>query len=323
MRVLLSAFYFSPYQGSEAGLGWQVARELAQRHDVTVLCGDLSPGGFVRRDLDRMKAEQSGIGRLEIHYVPPDPLTAFLHRVHTIPGLWFVYYAAYRRWQKLACWAAQKLHAERPFQVVHHLNVIGYREPGYLWMLGPPFFWGPITGASQIPWSFIRKMGITQCWRWGSRNLLNRIQMRVSLRCRRAATKAYRVWTVSGADRDMVENLWGGHAEPMLETGTGTQRPLIPRRWESGNPLRLVWSGALHGAKALPLLLEALQRVEQGLSNASFELDILGDGPAGEDWKKIPHKLGLVTPIRWHGHVDKEEALRVMNSTHVLVHTSL
>ena len=44
MRVLLSAFGFSPYRGSECAVGWNIARELARLHDVTVVTGDVRDG---------------------------------------------------------------------------------------------------------------------------------------------------------------------------------------------------------------------------------------------------------------------------------------
>ena len=304
-------------------MGWQTARELSRRHEVTVLCGDLTAGGFVRRDLDRMKAEPGGNSRLEIHYVPPDRWTALLHWVHGIPGLWFVYYAAYRRWQKLAWGVAQKLHAEKPFQVVHHLNVIGYREPGYLWKLGIPFFWGPIAGAAQIPWAFLPMMGLRQGWRWGGRNLLNALQMRWSGRCRAAARKARRIWAVSAADQDLAERRWGAAVDPMLETGTQPEEKPTSRKWNGIEPLQLIWSGAFHGGKALPILFRALAQVEQEMPDARMELTVLGGGSEAVVWKKMPGDLGLRTPVRWEGHVDREQALGFMRQAHLLVHTSL
>jgi len=39
MRILISAYYCSPYRGGESAVGWQVATELANHHDVTVVCG--------------------------------------------------------------------------------------------------------------------------------------------------------------------------------------------------------------------------------------------------------------------------------------------
>ena len=37
------------------------------------------------------------------------------------------------------------------FDLIHNLNPIGYREPGYLWKLNLPYIWGPIGGIPNRP----------------------------------------------------------------------------------------------------------------------------------------------------------------------------
>lgn len=146
MRILISAYYCSPYRGGEAAVGWQVASRLAMAgHEVHVICGDLSEDEPTRKDLERYTSEQGLPEGLTIHHVAADATSRRLHDWHCKPGMWFLYYGAYRHWQKLALKKAVELHADRPFDLVHQLTIIGYREPGYLWKMGIPFVWGPST----------------------------------------------------------------------------------------------------------------------------------------------------------------------------------
>ena len=156
MRVLLSAFAFSPCRGSECAVGWNIVNELAKLHDVTVLCGDLCGDMRTKNELARY-ALQAFNRKLTIEYVAPTRFIALLECLHNIPGLWGLYYCAYGLWQRKAYKRAKELHAEKPFDVAHQLNMIGYREPGYLWKLPIPFVWGPVGGAPNEPMSF-RKM---------------------------------------------------------------------------------------------------------------------------------------------------------------------
>lgn len=320
LRVLLSAYFCSPYKGSESGLGWNVATRLAKHHDVTVLCGDLQAEQPTLADLNRYRLEQALPEGLRIEHVSPDLRTRLLNRVHQLPGLWFAYYVAYKRWQQLAFERAKKLHSNHPFDVVHHLNIIGYREPGYLWKLGIPFFWGPLSGAPIIPASFLRDFSLLQRLRWGTRNMFNYQQLRGSARCRAAAAAASRIWAVSSEDLAMIQN-WGFAANPLLETGASPAAPEAkPVERRGDEPLRLVWSGLFLGIKALPLVLRAIARLPE---STAVTLDVLGEGPESELWKQEARELNLGSKVKFHGYLPKDEALAVMRGAHVLVHSSV
>lgn len=322
MRVLLSAFYFSPYRGSEAGVGWRTAVELAKYCEVTVLCGDVVRGGPTGTDLKKYQEGNPTDENLLIEYISPSRLTIFVDSLHSIPGLWFLYYLAYNLWQRTAFKRARTLHAAQHFDVVHHVNVIGFREPGYLWMLGIPFFWGPIAGASMIPWDYIRPMGLKAKFRWGGRNVLNWFQIRFNRRCRRVARIAKQVWAVTPEDLAMVTNIWGCNAESMLETG-GV--PATGRKNKSRSrdmPLQIVWSGLFQPIKALPLLLEALAGLPDRLQ-ALWSLDVLGDGEERENWRNLADSLAISDRITWHGMLPQSDAIHIVGRAHVLAHTSV
>jgi glycosyltransferase involved in cell wall biosynthesis len=318
LRVLLSAYYCSPYRGSESAVGWQVASGLARDHDVTLICGDLSEPGPTACDLERYRKEHGMPDGLEIVHVPANRLARRIHDLHRFRGLWFLYYEAYRRWQRQAFASAQELHAARPFDLVHHLNIIGFREPGYLWQLGIPFFWGPTTGAALIPRAYLKEFGSKERFRWASRNALNSWQIRHARRSAAAARNAAKIWAVSPEDRAMFHR-WGVEADPMLETGARVTETAEIRQRSSGEPLRLCWSGLFQGIKALPLVLRALA----ASGDLPVLLDVLGDGVEKERWKRDAARLGLESRIRWHGMLPRDEALQVMSGCHALVHSSV
>lgn len=319
MRILLSAYYCSPYRGGESAVGWNVATGLAKHHEVTVICGDLAKDGPTGQDIERCKREQGLPPGLEIKHLQAEGLTRQIHDIHALPGLWFLFYEAYRRWQLQALELARQLHAEKPFDLVHHVNVIGFREPGYLWQMGIPFFWGPVSGAPMVPAAFIADFGKKERFRWGSRNFMNRRQIRRGGRPAEAARAATKVWAVSREDVEAVAG-WGVQAEAMLETGCAAPGERQPIRRNAEEPLRICWSGLFQGIKALPVLLRALDACSQ---RESVILEILGDGPEAERWKALAASLGLRERINWHGMLPRERALEVMSSSHVLAHSSV
>jgi hypothetical protein len=135
--VLVLAYACSPDQGSEYAVGWNCVLQLAQHCDLWVICQDGEPGEEVRRHLQT----QGGLPGLQFHFLAKRPLVRWLMRS---PAL---YYAGYNLWHREAYRLARRLHKEVGFDLVHQLNLGGYREPGYLWKLGVPGNWEcPLSG---------------------------------------------------------------------------------------------------------------------------------------------------------------------------------
>jgi glycosyltransferase involved in cell wall biosynthesis len=232
-----------------------------------------------------------------------------------------LYYTGYKSWQKAAFRAASKLHAQRPFDLIHQLNITGFREPGYLWKFSDvPFVWGPVGGAANIPNSFLPLMGFGQRLFYRFRNVTNAIQKHTLFRSRKAAERASHIWVVGESNRALVEDIWGRTAEPLLEVGGECHPNGHVRTFDGGKPLRLVWSGQHIGRKALPLLLRALASLNGAIPIA---LTVLGEGPETSNWKQLAEELRISQFIQWLGRVPRNVAIEAMSSADVFVSTSV
>jgi glycosyltransferase involved in cell wall biosynthesis len=320
MRILLSCYYFSPYRGGEAAVGWRYASGLAKSFDVTVLYGDLSAEEPMRKDLERYQAETGLPELLTAVHISADTIAHRIHDLHAKPGLFFLYYPAYSRWQQRAFETAERLHQEKPFDVVHHLTIIGYREPGYLWKLGIPFVWGPINGAAMMPWGFIPGFGWKGRYQHALRNVMNWIQIRLPSRSRKAAMCAAKIWAVTEEDHRMVDEIWGAQAELMIETGAEPAPNAMIRKCNSSEPLRLVCCGILEARKALNLILEAMSSLPK---DVKCELHVIGEGAERGRWQQLAETLGIVEQVIWHGRVPHAEAQRLMARGHILIHSAV
>ena len=321
LRVLVSAFACSPFRGSEPGIGWNIVTRLANHHDVTVLVGDLRKDCVCKKELDKWLARNGPIPHLSFHHVGPDRAILFLERLHKIPGLWPLYYHAYKIWQKRAFMVASRLHAAEPFDAVHQLTILTYREPGYLWRLGVPFFWGPISGTDNIPTAFYSSLFREEWGRMPLRDVLNRLQLRTTRRSFKAAKAAKLVFAVSPTDLQFLQERCGATAKQLCDTGTEISNRFRPRTRSASEPLRLIWSGAHVARKALPLLLCALARLPP---SSQWQLEILGTGPLTKEWKLAAARLGIgQRSILWAGGLTKESALQRMQQAHALVHTGV
>src|ERR1700704_6321219 len=82
-RILVSAYLFSPVQGSEQGVGWNICSRLAAYHDVTVLTRswteELWPGDQEhRKQAERFMRDHAPISGLSVRFVDSPPLSQLL-----------------------------------------------------------------------------------------------------------------------------------------------------------------------------------------------------------------------------------------------------
>jgi glycosyltransferase involved in cell wall biosynthesis len=321
-RILVSAFAVSPCRGSEPGSGWNMTLRLAAYHDVTVLCATEVPGEPYRDEIRDYFRVHGAVPGLRFEFVDlPTSAGRFIRRTGNTPLGALRYYTAYNLWQRAAYVRAQQLHREHPFDLAYQLTLTGFREPGYLWKLGIPFIWGPIGGAVNMPWSYMRIMRWRERLYYGLRNLVNTTQKRMSLRSRRAAKSARMIWVTDNSGHQLVRHQWNCPEPSILpDAGTSPSPMARIRDYDGTRPLRVVWSGVHRGRKALPILLYALAVMERP---APVEVTVLGTGAASAAWKDLARRLRVDGCIRWTGQLTQQAAVGEVARADVLVFTSL
>jgi glycosyltransferase involved in cell wall biosynthesis len=317
-RILVSAYAISPVRGSECAVGWEITTRLGEFFDVTVLTCEETPSNTpYYKEIENYIANHGNIKN--VHFVPvkmPKNSKKYT-KMHDL-GFWPAYYWGYNCWQKEAYKVAKDLHKQKRFDMAYQLNMIGFREPGYLWRLDIPFLWGPTNGFHSIPFSFIRgykgKSFLVQLLK----HLANEVQIKLSFRAKKAAKKASIVWCV---DETAVKNMkqWNANAELMQETGLN-QLPdkfVLNRHYDGIRCLNLVWSGMITPGKALNILIKALLE----LKNFNFHLTVIGDGPLLNHEKKQAE--AIQNKITWTGWLKKADAIESVKKADLLIHTSL
>jgi glycosyltransferase involved in cell wall biosynthesis len=319
--VLLSAFAFSPARGSEPGIGWNIGSRLAAFHDVTVLCCPSLGDENHRREVEEHFQKHGPIPGLDVQYVDP-PLLSRLFQRPLISFATPLYFFGYAAWQRAAFAQAERLHRQRPFDLAHQLTITGFREPGFLWKLGIPFVWGPVAGASDLPWSYFKMLSWRDRFFYAIKNLANAAHKRMKPRPRRAGRAAKCIFVTTDEDHRLISQRWGFDSHVLLDTGAPDLQGRV-RQYDGRRPLRLVWSGLHVGRKALPLLLAAAAELQRGSAQWPFELKIIGGGSQSAAWRALSRKLGIDDLLTWSGQIPRQHALEEMREADVLVFTSL
>lgn len=310
LKVLLGCYACDPGYGSEPGMGWNFVSNIARHHDVHAI---VEKGEF-EETLTRFAAEHpEAVQNITFHFVP---------RTHhnTLRKIWPPsYYWFYRAWHRKAYKLAVELDKKENFDIVHQVTISGFREPGFLWKLGKPFIWGPLGGFTDTPWSLLQCLGFGGAIHFAIRNIINGIQKRWGRSARAAAKHSASILTSTTKAVEEIRRFWGREAILMNEVGleTSHQQACSPPH-ENGTPLRICWAGEHIPRKALDLLLHALPQCKE-----KMELHVLSKGPRMDAWKKLTRKLGLDDIVTFHGFVPREEAFRIMSSSHVFCITSV
>ena len=310
LKILVSAYACAPNKGSEPGMGWNFVTGLAKFHELHVI-------------VEKRKWEQPINDFIENNPELNDSVRFYFidkKRNKPLRKIWPPsYYWFYKKWQKEAYKLAEQLDLKENFDLIHQLNMVGYREPGYLWKIKKPFVWGPIGGLENSPWRFLPSLGFKGFIFYTGRNILNLLQRRFLSRPKKAAKREMAALISATPNTSkLTKSIWGKDSHVICEVGFQNIQKIEFNKRKKGEPLKIVWSGLHIPRKNLPLLLKSLANV-----NFKFELHILGDGELNNSWKKLAKELNLYDSCIWHGWVGKAVANEVYNNAHVFCITSI
>ena len=88
------------------------------------------------------------------------------------------FYKHYHAWQYRTYEIALGIIKIYHIDIVHQLNMIGFREPGYLWKIeGIPFVWGPVDAKEKFPIAYLQGAGLKRQLFMRLKNFLTELQL--------------------------------------------------------------------------------------------------------------------------------------------------
>ena len=316
MNIIVNAYAVSPCWGSEPGTGWNWVKSLAGYCRVHVITE-----GEWREEIEKALSSIPHASNLIFHYLPVDPA---IRKMCWNQGDWRFYWH-YRKWQKRALQKARGIIEEERIDVIHQLNMIGFREPGFLWKIkGVPFVWGPIGGMENIPVSYLRGAGLKISGFVVLKNFLNRMQSRFSPRVRKAVLRADALLAaVRGVER-RIEDIYRKKVILINETGCDVvdERPDGGNRFVQDGMLNILWVGRFIFTKQLGLALRTMALLKE---RRNVRLHVCGGGSSREEsfYKALAEKLGISDSVVWHGIVPHDDILLKMKSADLFLMTSI
>jgi glycosyltransferase involved in cell wall biosynthesis len=306
MRILLSAFAFAPNTGSEPGVGWRWAIELARKHEVTVVTD-------VTRRCAVEASGQTLPDNLSICYFRPSWLRAIPLNSSTAQLL-------YTAWQFGLLGFARKLLREQHFDLAMHITYGVFRHPSFLGLLGIPFVFGPLGGGEDAPMCLKCSIHGKEKFKEIARTLLNRMALFDPFLWI-AFARSTVILTKTAETRSVLPWPFRQRAIVYSEIAIDPVSGAVVCQRVAGEPLRILFVGRLLGWKGAHFALRALMEARNSGVNA--ELTIVGNGPYESELKRVASDLGAGDVIHWLSHIPQIELFRLYGTMHCFLFPSL
>jgi glycosyltransferase involved in cell wall biosynthesis len=310
MKILLSAHACEPDRGSEYGIGWNWALELARHgHEVHLL----THGDQHRPAIEAFRRGPGLPATLTVVYVE---MPWFGRGERRMPKLRWLHYCC---WQWPAFRVARRLHRQHRFDVVHHITWGTVRVPSLMGRLGIPFVFGPVAGGESAPPALRDGYG-PRGWATEMLRDLSNWVVRHHPLLRRTFREASHVFATSERTKALVpaESRLKTRVRPALGIEREWLRPWAAPRSapEPDEPLRLLFVARFLSWKGMHLGLPAFARLRR--RHPTARLTLVGAGPAEASWRALVDRLGIGAGVTWIPWVDRAALSDLYASHHLL-----
>lgn len=315
LKILINAYACSPGMGSEPGMSWNWVSNLAKFCELHII----TEGEFREKIEEVVPTLEQG-KNMHFYY---NPVSEEIRRMCWNQGDWR-FYKYYREWQWKTYLMAKDICSKEQIDVLHQLNMIGFREPGYLWKLSKeidiPFVWGPIGGLKQFPLAYLQGAGLKMKLFNRLKNILNVWQLKHEKRVDEALKTARLLVSSIPDSYRAIKKYKGLESIVIPETGCFLSEDIPTDRFDE-KELHVMWVGKFDFRKQLPLALRAIAIA----NNPNIVLEIYGGGSDEQiaSAKRVADLLGITEKVVWHGNQPNDVVMNAMHKAQVFFFTSV
>lgn len=316
LSILINAYACSPNMGSEPGMAWNWCVNLAKYCELHII----TEGEF-RDNIEAVLPTLPQGKNMHFYY---NPVSDEIRKMCWNQGDWR-FYKYYREWQWKTYIMAEKIIKQHHIDIVHQLNMIGFREPGYLWKIeNKPFVWGPIGGLKQFPSSYLEGAGIKMKLFNRVKNIINIYQIKHDKRVDQALKKADLLISSIPDSYNVIKKYKGLNSIIIPETGCFIDDNSIKRNKEEkvDDDFRLLWVGKFDFRKQLNIALATMSKLKD---KSNIKLIICGSGSDNQIsyYKQMAINLGIEDNVVWKGNIENSKVKEEMHKSDIFFFTSV
>ena len=312
LKVLINAYACSPDMGSEPGMGWNWCMNLANYCELFII----TESEF-RDKIESVVPTLSQGANMHFYYNPvPDRVRHMCWN----QGDWR-FYNYYKAWQKKTADIAREICKKENIDILHQLNMIGFREPGYLWKVsketGIPFVWGPVDAKEEFPMAYTNGASLKTKFFLLMKNVITKCQLGYGKRVHAAAKTASLVLSASSNSVISFKKYFGIESPLMNETGT---YPIEKNTnaCDEKTSFDILWVGKTDFRKQLTLAIKSVAAAY----HHDIKLHIVGGGDM-QEYLQVAKSVGIADNCIMHGCISHSEVLGLMRDSDLFLFTSV
>jgi len=309
LSILINAYACSPNMGSEPGMAWNWCVNLAKYSELHII----TEGEF-RNEIEAALPTLPQGKNMHFYY---NPVSEKIRKMCWNQGDWR-FYKYYKEWQWKTYLIAKDICQKTHIDILHQLNMIGFREPGYLWKIPDiPFVWGPVDAKESFPLAYLEGASLKTKLFIQLKNTITKWQLQHAKRVRLAVKRASCAISASSNSQQAFKKYFQIESPLLNETGCYIQEhPIIDK--SKKEYLDVLWVGKLDFRKQLGLALRSIAATK----NPHIKLHIVGGGN-NFIYQTLAKELGIESQCKWYGAISHEEVQTIMQKSDVFFFTSV
>lgn len=309
LSILINAYACSPNMGSEPGMAWNWCVNLAKYCELHII----TEGEFRNKIEAALPILPQG-KNMHFYY---NPVSEEIRKMCWNQGDWR-FYKYYKEWQWKTFLIAKDICKENHINILHQLNMIGFREPGYLWKIpNIPFVWGPVDAKESFPLAYLEGASLKTKLFIQLKNAITKWQLQHAKRVRLAVKRASCVISASSNSQQAFKKYYQIDSPLLNETGCYIQEhPIIDK--SKKEYFDILWVGKLDFRKQLSLALRSIAATK----NPHIKLHIVGGGN-NFMYQTLAKELGIENQCKWYGAISHEEVQTIMQKSDIFFFTSV
>lgn len=301
--ILINSFACSPHWGSEIGMGYNWIKLLSQNYNLHVMTEE------------SWKKYHNEDKNITFHYIKMS--------ARGLKKFWkgnsLEFYFHYNIWQRKALTKAQEILNTNNIDAIHQLNMIGFRELGYLWKIkNIPYIVGPIGGIDNFPKNYnnVFLKNFKFLFKTFLKNKINKLQFNYNKRLVNIGKRSSSIIAVTKHGQNLLEKKLKRKILHLPETGVHYNKEYSIN--ESLRDIDVIWVGRMEDRKALPILSEALRNFKK-----SLKVVVIGDGDMSDVWLNDLFRKNENHEITFHKLLKNDKVQHLMSRSKILAFTSL
>lgn len=308
MKILLSAYSCEPGRGSEPGVGWNWAVQLArQGHKVWVLTRKNNEARI--REFSRNESVEN----LNFLYHDLPPSLLWLKKcigVHLYYELW------QRTCRKVAIKADQKF----DFDLIHHITFGVFRQPSYLFRINKPLVFGPVGGGEYAPKDLIAALPLKHRLKEYVRTLSNDVLVNRSA-LQKCFENSVLVFCKTEETENAIPQKYRSKSYVLPEIGLDANQRQETSCLDANDTFNVLYVGRLLYWKGVHLAINAFKILADKHPKVRFT--IIGAGSYRKNLVKLVIENNLEGKVKFIDWLPQSELASYYSKSHLFLFPSL